>query len=104
MHSIQTRKIFFTPKGIILLIFNFNFCRCNFQTFFRMNRDVSSAKIPEVDFRVPIGFLSRIFPKHKPSCLYFAMIQEIPQPAGKQVRSKLKSSGLELEANVDFRL
>ena len=42
------------------------------------------------------------FPKHEVSCLYFAMIQEIPQQACQQLRPKSKSSGLGVEANLDF--
>ena len=45
---------------------------------------------------------SKIFPKHEASCLYYAMIQEIPQQARQQLRPKPKSSGLEVEANLDF--
>ena len=38
------------------------------------------------------------FPKHEVLCLYFAMIQEIPQ----HFRPKPKSSGFGVEANLDF--
>ena len=43
------------------------------------------------------------FQKHEVSCLYFAMIQEIPQQAHQQLRPKPKNSGLGVEANLDFR-
>ena len=42
------------------------------------------------------------FLKHKVSCLYFAMIQEIPQQACQRLRPKPKSSGLGVVANLDF--
>ena len=60
-------------------------------------------KLREFDFQVRFRFLSRIFPKHKASRLYFAMIHEIPRQAGQQVRPKPKSSGLEVQVNVDFQ-
>ena len=59
-------------------------------------------KIRELDLQVRFGFLSRIFPTYEDSCIYFAMIQEIPQQARQQLRSKAKSSGLEVEANLHF--
>ena len=43
------------------------------------------------------------FPKHEVSCLYLAMIQEIPQQARQQLRPKPKSSGLGVKANLNFR-
>ena len=52
--------------------------------------------------RVRFGLPSRIFPKHEASCLFFAMIQEIPQQAGQQPRPEHESCGLEVEANLDF--
>ena len=39
---------------------------------------------------------------HEVSCLYFALIQEIPQQVRQQLRPKPKSSGLGMEANLDF--
>ena len=35
--------------------------------------------------------------------MYLAMIQEIPQQERRQLRPKPKTSGLEIEANIDFQ-
>ena len=49
-----------------------------------------------------IGTSIRVLPKHEVSCLYFALIQEIPQQVRQQLRPKPKSSGLGVGANIDF--
>ena len=66
-----------------------------------MKGDISLGK-NIVNLIVRFGFPSRIFPKHEVSCLYFAMIQEIPQQARQQLRSKSKSTGFGVVANLDF--
>ena len=74
-----------TPKGIISLINSF--CSADiFQSFCRMNRDSLRDKIHEFDCQVcqfdcQFGFLLRTFRKHEASCVYVAVIQEIPQQA-----------------------
>ena len=67
-----------------------------------MKGDVSLGKKFMNVIQVRFGFPSRIFPKHEVSCLYFAMIQEIPQRARQQLRPKPKSSGFGVEADLDF--
>ena len=53
-------------------------------------------------FQARFGFPSRIFSEARGFLLDFAVIQEIPQQARQQLRPKPKSSGLEVEANLDF--
>ena len=101
MHFNETED-FFTPKEIILPMDNFYSAECNSEGFFRMNRMSRRDKIRRFDFQVRFRFLSRIFPKHEASFLYFAMLQKISQQARQQPMPTPKSCGLELEADLDF--
>ena len=101
MQFIPTRKIFFTPKGIISLMKNF-YSAGVIQKFLEWQEISLWEKNSWIWFQVRFGFLSRIFPEHEASCLYFALIQEIPQQMRQQLRPKPKSSGLGVETNLDF--
>ena len=92
MQYIPTRKIFFTPKGIISLMKNF-YSAGVIQRFLQWKEMSLWEKNLWIWFRVRFGFPSRIFPEHEASCLYFALIQEIPQQVCQQLRPKPKSSG-----------
>ena len=64
-----------------------------------MKGDVSlGKKIREFDFKPDLDFHQDFFRSY---CLYFALIQEIPQQVHQQLRPKPKSSGLRIEANLD---
>ena len=97
----SNKEDFFTPKGIISLVNNF-YSAGVIQRFFEWKEMSLWEKNSWIWFQVRFGFPSGIFPEHETSCLYFALIQEIPQQVRQQLRPKPKSSGLGVEANLDF--
>ena len=66
---------FFSPKGIFSLMNNF-YSAGVIQRSCRKNRDVSSGKVREFDFQFRFEILSRIFPEHEASFLYFTKISK----------------------------
>ena len=58
------------------------------------------AKVRTIRDRLPL----RIFPKQVASFVYFVVIQDISQQARMQPRPMPRSSGVEMEATLDFLL
>ena len=102
MHFIRTRKIFPHSREAFPCRVTFIWQR-QFTAVVEWTEISLWEKILEFDCPVRFEFLLRIFPKHEASCVYLAMIQEIPQQARWRLRPKPKSSGLEIEANLDFQ-